>query len=144
MNFKHGHAKQGQVSRLHNIWRGMKKRCKPGQEGYATKRYAQRGVRLCEEWREFEPFRTWAEANGYANNLTIERNDVNGDYSPDNCSWIEFRFQSRNRTTTRWIEIDGTRKCLAAWLEETGVTKSAFSGRESRGWSESRALGLSS
>lgn len=140
---KHGQAKVGQVTRLHAIWRGMKKRCNPQNNPSATRRYAARGVAVCDEWRDsFPAFKAWADANGYAADLTIDRIDVNGPYSPENCRWATMKAQCRNRTTTRWIEIDGERLPLAEWLERTGVSSSAFAGRQNRGWSERRSLGF--
>lgn len=139
---KHGQSKVGQVSRLHAIWRGMKKRCNPKNNPSATRRYAARGVAVCDEWRDsFPAFKAWADANGYAADLTIDRIDVNGPYSPENCRWATMKAQCRNRTTTRWIEIDGVTKSLAEWREDAGISGPAFYARVKRGWSVEKALG---
>jgi hypothetical protein len=45
----------------------------------------------------YEPFKAWAESSGYQSNLSIERIDVNGNYTPDNCTWATAKEQSHNR-----------------------------------------------
>lgn len=55
----------------------------------------------------FDYFQSWAISNGYKDNLTIERKDVNGDYCPENCCWIENKEQVWNKTTTVRVNING-------------------------------------
>lgn len=65
--------------RLHRIWSGMKTRCNnPNVKKY--ERYGARGISVCDEWSEYAPFKTWALEHGYADNLTIDRIDNNGNY----------------------------------------------------------------
>jgi hypothetical protein len=51
-------------------------------------RYGGRGISVCDDWLEFVSFRNWALANGYADNLSIDRINNDGNYSPINCQWI--------------------------------------------------------
>lgn len=87
----------GKGTRLYNIWRGMIQRCEdPNQKSY--KDYGGRGVQVCKEWRQdFSSFRKWAEGAGYAESLTIDRVNVDGDYCPSNCKWATRAEQNRNK-----------------------------------------------
>ena len=83
--------------RLYKIWIGLKARCNnPNDKDYM--KYGGRGIKVCKDWQENpQSFIEWALANGYANNLSIDRIDVNKGYSPDNCRWADAVTQTRNR-----------------------------------------------
>lgn len=74
-------------TRLYRIWQGIKTRTTNKKHEY-YKYYGGRGISVCKEWNSFETFRDWANSNGYANNLTIERKNNNGNYEPNNCEFI--------------------------------------------------------
>lgn len=102
LNRTHGYSKEP----LYLKWKGMKQRCKnPNDAMY--KYYGGRGIKVCEEWdRDYTAFREWAYANGYDEKLkgykqTLDRINVNGDYEPSNCRWVDMTTQVRNRRITR-------------------------------------------
>lgn len=99
--YTHGMAN----SRLYRIWKAMKTRCSnPNPESW--KNYGGRGIRVCSEWQNsFENFRDWSLANGYSENLTIDREDNDGNYEPGNCRWITRKRQCRNKTNNKMNEV---------------------------------------
>lgn len=104
----------GYGTRLYSIWRGMVQRCTvPSFSQY--KNYGGRGIRLWSAWLNFSTFREWAVSFGYTDTLTLERIDNDGDYMPDNCTWIPKEQQAKNRRTNTRI-LYGGREWIAADL----------------------------
>ena len=93
--------------RIMRIYRGMFSRCY-NEKDKDFKNYGARGVDICEEWKSSKTaFQEWSLANGYANNLTIDRIDNNKGYSPENCHWVTIKQQQRNKRNNVKYEVDG-------------------------------------
>lgn len=133
---KHGLAK----SRLYRIWFGIKRRCY-SESGENYERYCARGIKVCDEWiNSFESFRDWAMSHGYSDDLSIDRIDNDGDYTPDNCRWVNAKIQGNNRSTNRVLEYGGRKLNVTQWANEVGLNKKTLEGRLLRGWSVEKAL----
>lgn len=81
---------------LYGVWSSMKERCE-NKRCHAYDSYGGRGIKVAEEFSEFWRFKLWADSNGYAAGLWLDRTDNNKGYSPDNCRWTDVRTQMRNR-----------------------------------------------
>ena len=104
-------------SRLYRIWRHIKERCYNKNANNYT-RYGGRGIVVCDEWKHsYLSFKGWALSNGYRDSLTIDRIDVDGNYESDNCRWVDYKTQNRNKRNNRNITINGETHCLKEWCE---------------------------
>lgn len=96
----------GKPTRLYRIWKNMKKRCySVNTTDYMY--YGARGITVCKAWQEFAPFQTWAMANGYTDELTLDRIDNNGNYEPGNCLWATRKQQAQHRRPNGSVFRDG-------------------------------------
>ena len=127
----HRHGLYGK--RIYRIYQSMKQRCyNPRNTNY--KNYGGRGIKMCQEWVDsVETFSEWAISNGYADNLEIDRIDVDGDYSPNNCRWISHYEQCQNRRTNVQVTINGVTCTLAEWARKAGITYNTIFFRYSKG-----------
>jgi hypothetical protein len=118
----------------------MKARCyNPNNKGY--KNYGERGITVCDEWlNDPSVFFKWAKDNGFQENLTLDRIDVNGNYNPTNCRWISKFKQQGNKRNNHFITFNGETKHLKEWGRVLGINAHTIGGRLRNGWSEERAL----
>ena len=119
-------------TRLYQIYTSMKDRCyRVKARDYA--RYGAKGIWVCAEWlASFDAFRDWALQNGYADNLTLDRKEVNGPYSPENCRWSTCKEQANNRSNTKRITYEGVTRTASEWADLLGVSVAAVHGHYRR------------
>lgn len=117
----------------------MKQRC-DNPKAISYKRYGARGISVCEEWQEFKPFYDWAMANGYQENLTIDRIDNDGNYEPSNCRWATNKEQQNHTSYNRLYTYKGETLTIAQWAEKAGISRNMLYKRLLRGWSIEKAL----
>ena len=95
-----GKPKHGMThTRIYQCWADMKQRCLNKNNPW-YRIYGARGITVCNEWREFEPFYAWALSSGYSDSLTLDRINNDKGYSPDNCRWATRKQQIHNRRET--------------------------------------------
>lgn len=99
----------------------MKKRClNPNANNYQD--YGGRGIIVCDEWKQYESFKKWAIENGYSDDLSIDRIDVNGNYEPSNCRWATAKQQNNNRRSNKFYSFDGEQHTISEWADIVGVS----------------------
>lgn len=121
--------------RIYHIWNGMKSRCySKNNDSYHN--YGGRGIEICNEWlNDFMSFYNWAINNGYSNELSIDRIEVNGNYEPSNCRWATDKEQQNNRRNNLHVTINGVTKTGAQWEDEYDLARGSVGKRISIGWS---------
>lgn len=103
---KHGSGIKGAETLLYRIWKNMRQRCLNGKHPrYAD--YGGRGIVICDRWNDFAAF---AQDMGEAQEgMTLDRIDVNGPYAPENCRWVDYKAQMRNKRNNVWVDVQGQR-----------------------------------
>lgn len=147
MNRNHGIAppryrhKVVENRRLWNIWNGIKKRCLFENDARYPQ-YGGRGIKMDPSWAEsFDNFADWALCNGYSDDLTIERMDVNGNYCPENCTWIPLIEQANNKQDTIWVDYHGRHVQLRKLCAEKYLSYDAIHNRITKmGWDAEKAI----
>lgn len=114
----------------------MKTRCS-STTGVFKRRYRDRGITVCDAWLANPwAFVDWANANGFAPHLTIDRIDNDRGYSPDNCRWVDMQAQSRNTSSNRPIMLSDGRLfgSLAEAAEALGTSQGRVYKALRNGW----------
>ena len=134
-----GKTHGGSKTRLYKAWNSMIARCETTSQT-SFKDYGGRGIRVCDEWHDFEVFREWAVSNGYEDGLSLDRKNNNGNYEPQNCRWITKKEQANNRRSSRYITLRGVTHTLAEWAEITGINPTTIAWRIRHDWSDDDIL----
>lgn len=135
-------------SHILTTWKNMTQRCyNKNRDDYP--RYGGRGIYVCDEWLErddkgnspgFLNFVKWSLENGYSENLTIDRIDVNGPYAPWNCRWVGNDIQSINKRNNKYISYKGYNFSMNIWSKITGIPYDVIRARLNRGWNNEEIL----
>ena len=141
--FKHGDAggRKKSSTRLYRIWRGMNSRCYiPSATEYEY--YGGRGIVVCDDWKcNYQAFKKWALLSGYTDELTIDRIDNDGNYTPDNCRWVPMNEQLLNKSNNRLLTYKNKTMTITEWSKITGIDRRLIGIRIDRyRWTVERAL----
>lgn len=115
----------------------MLQRC-TNPQNTSWKNYGGRGIRVCERWLEFENFLT--DMGPRPVGMSIERDDRQGHYEPNNCRWATAAEQARNTRRNKIITFQGETMCLKDWAARFGVRYNTLVLRLLRGWSVERMM----
>ena len=126
-------------SRLNAIYWSMRTRCE-NSNSPSFINYGRKGIRVCDEWQDYNSFKKWSMDNGYQDDLTIDRINPTQGYCPQNCRWISIKEQQSNRTNNHLITFQSRTLTLQQWGEELGIKWTTLYGRLNRGWSIEKAL----
>lgn len=122
-------------TRIWRIWLGLRNRSKDRRD----KNYGGRGITVCEEWQDFNVF--YADMSPtYSDDLTIERINVNGPYSKENCRWATNMEQQSNKRNNRTVQYQGEIIHLAELVRRTGFSKIMLTTRLNRGMTAEEAV----
>lgn len=125
-------------TRLYKIWSCMKYRCY-GKKHKEKCYYQNKGIKICDEWLKFDGFYEWAK-DKYFEGSSIDRIDVNGNYEPNNCRFVDKYIQANNKTNNIIIEYNGEKKTLAEWAKEKNINYFCLRSRYLKGWDTDRML----
>ncbi len=139
-NSRHLHGLSN--TRLCNIWNGIKRRCY-NTNYYRYNEYGGRGIIICDEWKnDFISFYNWSILNGYHDDLSLDRIDVNGNYAPSNCRWVDTHTQNYNKNNTILLTAFGETKNLCEWANDDRcvIEQKTLYTRIKNKWEHERAL----
>ena len=134
---------------LYNVHHDMLRRCyDESRKDY--KHYGGRGISVCESWKDSENGLVKFIEDMYStfeDGLELDRIDVDGNYSKENCRWATRRIQVINRRQlgnkwdTHYLEFNGKRLCISQWGDELGINPKIIVDRIGKlGWSIDKAL----
>lgn len=138
--FKRFYA-NGKMTKLYRKWTGMKGRCY-NKKNSRYPLYGARGIRVDDMWLgSYDNFVEWARSSGYREGLTLDRIDNDGNYTPDNCRWVTWDEQKRNRRFCHKGVFNGeVYETLQEIADRIGIAQNTLTKRLARGWTLERAL----
>lgn len=117
----------------------MRQRCND-KNCPSYKYYGARGIKICKKWNDYKTFEEWAMNNGYTEELTLDRINVNGNYEPSNCRWATKKEQSNNRRDNILIEYNNEIKTIHQWSEKYNIGVETIKKRLKKGWNIERVF----
>lgn len=143
-NLREGNRKKKETAKIKNkriyqIWKAMLARCyDPNNEHRSV--YYERGISVCDDWKTFELFQSWALAGDYSDGLSLDRIDNDLGYSPENCRWVTQKEQCRNKRNNVILKFHGEERPISEWAELYGLKTTTLWWRINHGWEIERAI----
>jgi len=114
----HGHS----YSKTYHVWDAMIQRCRPDSKNPKYKTYSR--IKVCARWMSFENF--LEDMGECPPGMSLERQEVTGDYTKENCIWIPRDKQNANTTRTVWVIVDGKRVCCSEAARLLGINRNTL------------------
>lgn len=137
----HGFARsKDKIERnFYQVWQGIRTRCY-NPKSFPYKDYGGRGIIMSDEWKNnFENFKN-DMYESYIPGLTLERKDVNKNYSKENCIWIPRSEQAKNRRCSIWIETEQGRMTVNEAAKLVGISWLGMYQRVKQNWPKEKLL----
>lgn len=135
-----GGTRHRKAERWYKAWSNMIDRCyNPNYEGWHN--YGGRGVIVCDRWRN-DPLAFRKDMGDPTRGKSLDRIDVNGIYSSENCRWASHQRQCWNKRTNVMVDFHGHHVCLAEAAKMAGLRYSVVWQRVHNGWSTHDALNV--
>lgn len=130
---KNSHFRSLHDTGFYRSWCAMKARCHC-PTSYDYSRYGGRGICVSQDWHDFSNFyqdmyESWGEHRRAHLSTTLERIDVDANYSKENCRWATRQEQSNNRRHHNLIQYDGETHNLNQWARKLGIKRSTLAQR---------------
>ena len=124
---------------LASTWGHMIDRCYNPKSHQKYAGWGGRGIRVVDRWlHSFDAF--FEDMGPRPQGCTLDRIDVNGDYTPENCRWASNATQARNRRNNVHLTIDGRTMCATDWSAESGTGVATILHRVKNGWDHKTAV----
>ncbi len=114
-------------SKEYQAWCGMKDRCYNVNTAQ-YKDWGGRGIVVCDRWVNSYPNFLSDMGRAPSKKHSIERNNVDGNYEPDNCRWATV-FEQANKRSVKKFEYNGKSQSLSMWCVELGLPPKAIKDR---------------
>lgn len=124
--------------RIYSIWIGMLNRCSDKSNGKNRKLYFEKGIKVCERWKEFRNF--LEDMGEPPEGKSLDRIDGNKGYEPNNCRWADYKTQGNNTSANHILTINRISKTISQWSDETGTKANTIVCRVRRGWPQELAI----
>lgn len=120
------------------VWANMIQRCF-NIRNPRYHRYGGRGITVCARWREYENFITDMGVRP-SNQHSLDREENDKGYYPENCKWATKFEQARNRADNILVKHDGQMKTVMEWLEVLNLSYYTYRDRLAKGMTREEAL----
>jgi hypothetical protein len=133
-------------TRFYKIWESMKRRCDNCKDNKFN-RYGGRGIIYQNSWKEFKSFKIDMYADYLIHvfkfgekNTTLDRKNVDGNYTKSNCKWSTAKEQQNNRSNNTTITIGNEILTISEAANKFKILQSTLSYRIRKGWDINKAI----